>query len=74
MKKFLFKVRVHILLCWSLRMSFQDFLISSKQINHSNLNDSKIKIEEMLLKKNFMVPKPFNVTKEGTKLQLNLGL
>ena len=55
-------------------MSFQDFLISSKQINHSNLNDSKIKIEEMLLKKNFMVPKPFNVTKEGTKLQLNLGL
>ena len=55
-------------------MSFQDFLISSKQINHSNLNDSKIKIEEMLLKKNFMVPKPFNVTKERTKLQLNLGL
>ena len=56
-------------------MSFQDFLIGSKQINHSNINDSKIKIEEMLLKKkNFMVPKPFNVTKEGTKLQLNLGL
>ena len=54
-------------------MSFQDFLISSKQINHSNLNDSKIKIEEILLKK-FMVFKPFNVTKEGTKLQLNLGL
>ena len=54
---------------------FQDFLIGSKQINHSNINDSKIKIEEMLLKKkNFMVPKPFNVTKEGTKLQLNLGL
>ena len=51
-------------------MSFQDFLIGSKQINHSNINDSKIKIEEMLLKKNFMVPKPFNVTKEGTKLQL----
>ena len=33
-------------------MSFQDFLIGSKQINHSNINDSKIKIEEMLLKKN----------------------
>ena len=32
-------------------MSFQDFLIGSKQINHSNINDSKIKIEEMLLKK-----------------------
>ena len=54
-------------------MSFQDFLIGSKQINHSNINDSKIKIEEMLLKKN-MVFKPFNVTKESTKLQLNLGL
>ena len=55
-------------------MSFQDFLIGSKQINHSNINDSKIKIEEMLLKKEFMVFKPFNVTKESTKLQLNLGL
>ena len=53
-------------------MSFQDFLIGSKQINHSNINDSKIKIEGMLLKKkkNFMVFKQFNVTKEGTKLQL----
>ena len=55
-------------------MSFQDFLIGSKQINHSNINDSKIKIEEMLLKDKFMVFKPFNVTKESTKLQLNLGL
>ena len=54
-------------------MSFQDFLIGSKQINHSNINDSKIKIEEMLLKK-FMVSKPFNVTKGSTKLQLNFGL
>ena len=31
-------------------MSFQDFLIGSKQINHSNINDSKINLEEVLLK------------------------
>ena len=31
-------------------MSFQAFLIGSKQINHSNINDSKINLEEVLLK------------------------